>query len=61
MVQLLGGLITYLLLAIYCREQYHEPVSIESYAIKLPMKPQRNCKPNKLEKTQGSQSKADHA
>jgi Transposase DDE domain len=28
MVQLLGGLITYLLLAIYCREQYDEPVSI---------------------------------
>ena len=28
MVQLLGGLITYLLLAIYCREQYQEPVSI---------------------------------
>ena len=28
MVQLLGGLITYLLLAIYCREQHNEPVSI---------------------------------
>ena len=28
MVQLLGGLITYLLLAIYCREQHKEPVSI---------------------------------
>jgi hypothetical protein len=28
MVQLLGGLITYLLLAIYCRQQYQEPVSI---------------------------------
>jgi hypothetical protein len=28
MVQLLGGLITYLLLAIYCREQYNESVSI---------------------------------
>ena len=28
MVQLLSGLITYLLLAIYCREQYNEPVSI---------------------------------
>lgn len=28
MVQILGGLITYLLLAIYCREQHHEPVSI---------------------------------
>lgn len=28
MVQLLGGLITYLLLAIYCREQHQEPVSI---------------------------------
>ena len=28
MVQLLGGLITYLLLAIYCQEQHHEPVSI---------------------------------
>jgi hypothetical protein len=28
MVQLLGGLITYLLLAIYCREQHQEPVNI---------------------------------
>ena len=28
MVQILGGLITYLLLAIYCREQHQEPVSI---------------------------------
>ena len=28
MVQLLGGLITYLLLAIYCREQHQEPVGI---------------------------------
>jgi hypothetical protein len=28
MVQLLGGLITYLLLAIYCREQHQESVSI---------------------------------
>jgi hypothetical protein len=28
MVQLLGGLITYLLLAIYCRKQHNEPVSI---------------------------------
>lgn len=28
MVQLLGGLITYLLLAIYCQEQHQEPVSI---------------------------------
>ena len=28
MVQMLGGLITYLLLAIYCREQHNEPVNI---------------------------------
>lgn len=28
MVQILGGLITYLLLAIYCQENYHEKVSI---------------------------------
>jgi Transposase DDE domain len=28
MVQILGGLITYLLLAIYCREQHNEPVTI---------------------------------
>jgi hypothetical protein len=28
MVQILGGLITYLLLAIYCREQHQESVSI---------------------------------
>jgi hypothetical protein len=28
MVQIMGGLITYLLLAIYCREQHQEPVSI---------------------------------
>jgi hypothetical protein len=29
MVQILGGLITYLLLAIYCQENYNEKVSIE--------------------------------
>ena len=29
MVQLLGGLITYLLLAIYCRKEHKEPVSIK--------------------------------
>jgi hypothetical protein len=29
MVQILGGLITYLLLAIYCREQHQEKVSIQ--------------------------------
>ena len=29
MVQLLGGLITYLLMAIYCREQFNEEVSIK--------------------------------
>jgi hypothetical protein len=29
MVQLLGGLITYLLLAIYCRKQHGEAVSIK--------------------------------
>jgi hypothetical protein len=29
MVQILGGLITYLLLAIYCREQFDEEVSIK--------------------------------
>jgi len=29
MAQILGGLITYLLLAIYCHEQYHEKVSIK--------------------------------
>ena len=28
MVQILSGLITYLLLAIYCRRQHNEPVSI---------------------------------
>jgi hypothetical protein len=28
MVQLLGGLITYLLLAIYCRQEHNEPVNI---------------------------------
>jgi hypothetical protein len=28
MVQILGGLITYLLLAIYCRKQHNEPVTI---------------------------------
>ena len=28
MVQILGGLITYLLLAVYCREQHQEKVSI---------------------------------
>jgi len=29
MVQILSGLITYLLLAIYCHENFHEPVSIK--------------------------------
>ncbi|TYT73098.1 IS4 family transposase, partial [Desulfobotulus mexicanus] len=29
MVQILGGLITYLLMAIYCREQFGEEVSIK--------------------------------
>lgn len=29
MVQILGGLITYLLMAIYCREQFNEEVSIK--------------------------------
>jgi hypothetical protein len=29
MVQILSGLITYLLLAIYCREQHNEKVSIK--------------------------------
>ena len=29
MVQILGGLITYLLLAIYCQENYKERVSIK--------------------------------
>ena len=29
MVQILGGLITYLLMAIYCQEQFNEPVSIK--------------------------------
>ncbi|MCD6476142.1 MAG: IS4 family transposase, partial [Anaerolineaceae bacterium] len=29
MVQILGGLITYLLMAIYCHEQFNKPVSIK--------------------------------
>ncbi|WDN87937.1 hypothetical protein BuS5_00914 [Desulfosarcina sp. BuS5] len=29
MVQILAGLITYLLMAIYCHEQFNEPVSIK--------------------------------
>jgi hypothetical protein len=29
MVQILAGLVTYLLLAIYCREQHNEKVSIK--------------------------------
>ena len=29
MVQILSGLITYLLLAIYCHEQHGEPISIK--------------------------------
>lgn len=28
MIQILGGLITHLLLAIYCREQHNEPIII---------------------------------
>jgi len=29
MIQMLAGLITYLLLAIYCHEQHGEPISIQ--------------------------------
>ena len=29
MVQIIAGLITYLLMAIYCHEQFNEPVSIK--------------------------------
>ena len=29
MVQILAGLITYLLMAIYCQEQFNEPVSVK--------------------------------
>jgi hypothetical protein len=29
MIQMITGLITYLLLAIYCREEFNEPVSIQ--------------------------------
>lgn len=29
MVQMLAGMITYLLLTIYCREHYHEKVSVK--------------------------------
>ena len=56
MVQILGGLITYLLLAIYCREQHNEPVSINrvrelrnqiTNEAAEDLKSQRTRKPNK--------------
>jgi hypothetical protein len=42
MVQILGGLITYLLMAIYCRQQFDENVSIKR--VRKPEQPfSTNC------------------
>jgi hypothetical protein len=53
MVQILGGLITYLLLAIYCREQHQEPVSISR------VRELRNQIANETAESQG-QRKSNH-
>jgi hypothetical protein len=53
MVQILGGLITYLLLAIYCREQHQEPVSISR------VRELRNQIANEAAESQG-QRKSNH-
>ena len=53
MVQILGGLITYLLLAIYCRERHQEPVSISR------VRELRNQIENEAAESQG-QRKSNH-
>lgn len=67
MVQILGGLITYLLLAIYCREQHNEPVSIVrvrelrnqiANEAAEDLKSQRARKPNKNERIKSKRRRA---
>lgn len=69
MVQLLGGLITYLLLAIYCRKQHGEAVSIKRVrelrhqianeaAEVLQEKPRARAKPHKIKPLKIKRSRA---
>ena len=67
MVQILGGLITYLLLAIYCREQHNEPVSIArvrelrnqiANEAAEDLKSQRTQKPNKNKRIKSKRRRA---
>ena len=67
MVQILGGLITYLLLAIYCREQHNEPVSINrvrelrnqiTNEAAEDLKSQRTRKPNKNKRIKSKRRRA---
>ena len=67
MVQILGGLITYLLLAIYCREQHNEPVSIArvrelrnqiANEAAEDLKSQRARKPNKNKRVKSKRRRA---
>jgi hypothetical protein len=67
MVQILGGLITYLLLAIYCREQHDEPVSIArvrelrnqiANEAAEDLKSQRTRKPNKNKRIKSKRRRA---
>ncbi len=67
MVQILGGLITYLLLAIYCREQHNEPVSISrvrelrnqiANEAAEDLKSQRTRKPNKNKRIKSKRRRA---
>lgn len=67
MVQILGGLITYLLLAIYCREQHNEPVSINrvrelrnqiANEAAEDLKSQRARKPNKNKRIKSKRRRA---
>jgi hypothetical protein len=67
MVQILGGLITYLLLAIYCREQHDEPVSITrvrelrnqiANEAAEDLKSQRTRKPNKNKRIKSKRRRA---
>jgi hypothetical protein len=67
MVQILAGLITYLLLAIYCREQHNEPVSIArvrelrnqiANEAAEDLKSQRTRKPNKNKRIKSKRRRA---
>jgi len=59
MVQILGGLITYLLLAIYCHENYNEKVNIERVR-ELRIQIQNETRESNKEKFKKSRRKRQH-